>query len=161
LKLIKRYTDNVYLLFDNDAAGQEATIRALNTSYQNNIFPKKISFPAPYKDCDDVANSEEGKDVLAKSFKEAQDGFGATFNELKHSREYASPIEKQKILNTMFGLIQKMDNVSLQQHYVQVLADLIGSRSEIVEEQYKKFRRDEGRFSVQKVKQEPTYQLDR
>lgn len=161
LKLIKRYTDNVYLLFDNDAAGQEATIRALNTAYQNNIFPKKISFPAPYKDCDDVANSEEGKDVLAKSFKEAQDGFWATFNELKHSREYESPIEKQKILNTMFGLIQKMDNVSLQQHYVQVLADLIGSRSEIVEEQYKKFRRDEGRFSVQKVKQEPTFQLDR
>lgn len=73
LKLIKRYTENVFLLFDNDDAGQEATLRALNVAYQNSIFPKKINLPKEYKDCDDVANVENGKEILQQSMQEAQD----------------------------------------------------------------------------------------
>jgi len=73
LKLIKRYTENVFMLFDNDDAGQEATLRALNVAYQNSIFPKKITLPEAYKDCDDVANVENGKEILQQSMQEAQD----------------------------------------------------------------------------------------
>lgn len=56
IKLIKRYTPNIYLLFDNDKAGQEATVRALKTAYQQDIFPKIIQLPPPSKDADDLAN---------------------------------------------------------------------------------------------------------
>ncbi len=161
IKLIKKYTENVYLLFDNDAAGQEATIRALNISYQNNIFPKKISLPSEYKDCDDIANTTNGKEILQKSIQEAQDGFLATFQRLKQTKDFSSAIDKQKILNTMFGLIQKIDNMSLQQHYIQVLADLINSQYRPMEEQYTKFSRNEGKFTVPRQKKEETYQIDR
>jgi DNA primase len=161
LKLIKRYTENVYLLFDNDAAGQEATIRALNIAYQNNIFPKKIRLPLEYKDTDDLANISEGKEIINTSFKQAQDGFVATFHELKATNDLSSPIEKQKILNILFGLIQSMNNISMQQHYVQVMSDLIGSPFEITYEQYKKFSRDEGRFTQPRKKTETAYQIDR
>jgi len=143
LKLIKRYTENVYLLFDNDHAGQEATIRALNIAYQNNIFPKKIRLPQDYKDTDDLSNVSDGKEILASCFKEAQDGFVATFHELRDTNDMASPIEKQKVLNTLFGLIQVMNNVSMQQHYIQVMSDLIGSQFEVTYEQYRKFSKDQ------------------
>lgn len=161
IKLIKKYTENVYLLFDNDAAGQEATIRALNIAYQNNMFPKKISLPAEYKDCDDIANTTNGKEILQKSIQEAQDGFLATFQRLKETKDFSSAIDKHKILNLMFGLIQNINNVSLQQHYIQTMADLMGNPFEIMYEQYKKFTRDEGRFSIPREKKEETYQIDR
>ncbi len=45
LKLIKRYTEHVFLLFDSDEAGQEASLRALSLAYQNNIYPKIIRLP--------------------------------------------------------------------------------------------------------------------
>lgn len=45
IKLLKRYTDNLYLLFDSDSAGQAATLRALNIAYQYDLFPKKITLP--------------------------------------------------------------------------------------------------------------------
>ncbi len=161
LKLIKRYTENVYLLFDNDHAGQEATIRALNIAYQNNIFPKKIRLPQDYKDTDDLSNVSDGKEILASCFKEAQDGFVATFHELRDTNDMASPIEKQKVLNTLFGLIQVMNNVSMQQHYIQVMSDLIGSQFEVTYEQYRKFSKDQWRFLIPKRKAETTYQIDR
>lgn len=45
IKFIKRYSENIYLLFDNDSAGQQATLRALKLFYQQNIFPKIIRLP--------------------------------------------------------------------------------------------------------------------
>lgn len=161
LKLIKRYTENVYLLFDNDDAGQEATLRALNVAYQNSIFPKKITLPAPYKDCDDVANVENGRDILQQSMQEAKDWFVATFERLKQTKDFSSPIDKHKILNLMFGLIQNINNVSLQQHYVQTMADLMHSQFEVTYQQYRKFSTDEGRYSAPRKKVEASYQIDR
>ena len=45
IKLLKRYTDNLYFLFDNDSAGQTATLRALTIAYQYDLFPKQIILP--------------------------------------------------------------------------------------------------------------------
>jgi DNA primase len=45
IKLIKRYTENLFLIFDSDNAGQEASLKALTLTYQNNIFPKIITLP--------------------------------------------------------------------------------------------------------------------
>jgi DNA primase len=73
IKIIKRYTDNVYFLFDSDLAGQNATLRALGMTYQHDIFPKKIMLPEGYKDADDLANLPNGKEVWEQCFKQAKD----------------------------------------------------------------------------------------
>ena len=161
LKLIKRYTENVYLLFDNDSAGQEATIRALNVAYQNNVFPKVIHIPKEYKDMDELANIPQGKEILQQSFSAAQDGFVSTFQTLKASKDFSSPIEKQQILNTLFGLIQNINNVSLQQHYIQALADITHSPYEYLDRQYRNYCKNEGKFTRPREKKEVSYQIDR
>lgn len=61
----------------------------------------------------------------------------------------------------MFGLIQNINNVSLQQHYVQTMADLMNSPFEVMYQQYKKFSTDEGRYSAPRKKVEAKYQMDR
>jgi DNA primase len=61
IKLIKRYTDNAYFLFDNDDAGQKATLRALKIAYQHDMFPKLIDLPSRYKDVDELAQENDGK----------------------------------------------------------------------------------------------------
>lgn len=45
MKLLKRYTPNIYFLFDNDPAGIAAAQRALKVAYQNDIYPKMITLP--------------------------------------------------------------------------------------------------------------------
>ena len=53
LKLLKRHTEQVVLLFDNDTAGLEATIRALKVAYQADTYPRAFALPVDKKDVDE------------------------------------------------------------------------------------------------------------
>lgn len=147
MKLLKRYSDNIYFLFDSDQAWQNATIRALNIAYQHDIFPKKIKLPDWYKDADDLANLADWSEQFAKCFEQAEDWFTATFKQLKSNTDITSPIEKQKILNMLFGLVQNIDNISIQQHYIQTISDLINSPFEITRSQYNKYAKIDWAFA--------------
>jgi len=48
IKLLARYTKNVYILYDGDGAGQEASSRAIKVCLENGVFPKIIMLPQSY-----------------------------------------------------------------------------------------------------------------
>jgi DNA primase len=56
IKLLKRYTQDLCFLFDNDDAGRQATIKGIKIAYQHELYPNIINLPSTYKDLDDVAN---------------------------------------------------------------------------------------------------------
>lgn len=145
IKILKRYTDTVYFLFDGDSAGQNATQRALSLAYQQDLFPKQLILPPEFKDADDLANDPSGKEHFAQILASAEDGFSAVFSYIKTQYDITSPIDKQKILNILFGLVQKINNISLQQHYIQVISDKLNSPFEFTRSQYKQFSQNEGK----------------
>jgi len=61
--ILNRYTDNFYLLFDNDKAGQEGMENAIKR-YSSNASFKKINLPEKYKDIDEYLNDNENFDIL-------------------------------------------------------------------------------------------------
>lgn len=61
--LIKRYTDNIYLLFDNDKAGQLGANKAIKR-YSDSAFIKNIILPNKYKDVDEYLCSNSSADIL-------------------------------------------------------------------------------------------------
>lgn len=164
MKILKRYTENVFFLFDNDEAWEIATFRALKIAYQQNIFPKIIELSSDLKDIDELANQEHWKEMFDNILKKSKDGFSIYFNVLKNKRDMNSPIEKQKMMSKMFELILAVDNYAIQDHYIHILAENLGFAYEILNAEFKKFRKTEGAFEVkQKLKRkEPViYQLDR
>ncbi|MEI6673411.1 MAG: DNA primase [bacterium] len=163
VKLIKRYTEHVFLLFDSDSAGQDASLRALTLAYQHNIFPKMITLPEGYKDIDELANTEDGKKIFDKQRENSQDGFSVVFQNLKKKFDITSPIDKQKILNILFGLILNISNMPMQEHYIQVLGEKLGIGYEVMRAQYIQFAKNEGKFILQQTtkKTEKKYEIDR
>jgi len=162
IKILKRYTDTVYFLFDSDQAGQNATQRALSLTYQQDLFPKQLILPPEFKDADDLANSPSGKEHFAQILENAEDGFSAVFSYIKTQYDIKSPIDKQKILNILFGLIQKINNISLQQHYIQVISDTLSSPFEFTRSQYKQFTQNEGKIHTrQKIQKTNLYKPSR
>jgi len=123
IKILKRYTENLYLLFDNDKAGQQAAFRALKLCYHQDIFPKIVTLPETYKDVDDLANIETGKQLFETCLSDAQDGFIAMFERFRANSDMNSPIDKQKLINAMFEMIIAVGNVTIQEHYKQLLAE--------------------------------------
>lgn len=167
IKLIKRYTENVYLLFDNDQAGQQAILRSLKLFYQQNIFPKVIRLPHGVKDVDELANTPEGNSVFEMCLKNAQDGFLSVYIQLREHMDLTSPIDKQKLITTLFELILSVNSLTIQEHYKQLLAEKLGFAFEILDAQFKRFKVGDGKVLLmqqqrqqeQEVKQ--NYQLER
>jgi len=48
IKLLARYTKNVYILYDGDEAGYNASARAIKICLENGLFPKIIMLPENY-----------------------------------------------------------------------------------------------------------------
>lgn len=139
IKLLKRYTENLFLLFDNDKAWQQAAFRALKLCYNQDIFPKVISLPDGYKDVDNLANIEEGKQLFESVLNDAQDWFIAMFDRFRTNSDMSSPIDKQKLINAMFELIISVSNVTIQEHYKLLLAEKLWFAPEIIAIQFQKY----------------------
>ena len=163
-KLLKRYTENVYILFDNDDAWKNATVRALKIAYRENIFPKMIVLPDGFKDTDDIANDPNWKEIFEWCIKDAKDAFLQIFELLRQKYDMTSPIDKQKLFNEMFSLIACVDNYTIQEHYKQLLSDKVWLPYEVLSVQFKKYIKTDGKFEVAKrerVEKWPSRQPDR
>ncbi len=146
IKLIKRYTDTVYFLFDEDAAGQSAMQRALSISYKHDLFPKQLSLGENFKDVDELANHQSGNEIFKKVLEEGKDWFMWVFQQLKTQYDINSAIDKQKILNNLFDLILNIKSFSLQQHYIQEISDETNSLFEFTYKQFVSYKKSQTRF---------------
>jgi DNA primase len=149
-KLIKRYTDNVYILFDNDEAWKNATVRALKIAYRENVFPKMIVLPNEFKDVDDLANIDNGIDIFNSCIKDSKDAFLQIYELLRQKYDMSSPIDKQKLFNDMFSLIICVDNYTIQEHYKQLLADKVWLPYEVISLQFNKYVQTDWKFEMNK-----------
>ena len=167
VKLLKRYTENIYLMFDNDQAWQQATQRALKLFYQQNLFPKIISLPEPWKDIDEISNEENWKEIFTECLSKAEDWFIELYNRLRKNSDMTSPIDKQKLINTLFDVIISVNSLTIQEHYKDILAKKLGFAYEIIDTQYKRYKSTDWRIQViqnqriQENKQSEKYQLER
>ena len=153
-KLLKRYTENVYILFDNDDAWKNATVRALRIAYRENIFPKMIILPNGYKDTDDIANDPNWKEIFDWCIKNAKDAFLQIYELLRQKYDMTSPIDKQRLFNEMFGLIACVDNYTIQEHYKQLLAEKVWLPYEILSVQFQKYLKTDWKFELVKKERE-------
>ena len=163
-KLLKRYTENVYILFDNDDAWKNATVRALKIAYRENIFPKMIILPDGFKDTDDIANDPNWKEIFDWCIKNAKDAFLQIYDLLRQKYDMTSPIDKQRLFNEMFGLIACVDNYTIQEHYKQLLAEKVWLPYEVLTVQFKKYLKTDWKFELAKKEREdqkPSWQPDR
>lgn len=152
-KLIKRYTDNVYMLFDNDEAGRNATIRALKIAYRENIFPKMIVLPENVKDADDLANEAWWEEIFKTCISEAKDAFIQVYEMLRSKYDMSSPIDKLKLFNDMFSLIICVDNYTIKEHYKQLLAEKVWLPYAVIDNQFAKYVSTDGKFEIRKKAQ--------
>ena len=126
IKILKRHTENLYLLFDNDQAGREATFRALKLCYAQDLFPKIISLPDGFKDADELANNDNWTQLFQECIDKAADGFLEMFDRFRTSFDMNSPIDKTKLINKMFELIITINSQSSWNEKLEILANKLG-----------------------------------
>ena len=120
IRLLRRYTKNIYLLFDMDTAGESAMLRSIDILIEEgmNVF---------------VANLDEGEDPdsfirqnglesFHKRINESQDFFDYKLDVLKRRYDVKSVADKAQVSQEMITTITKFSNAIVQSEYTKRLA---------------------------------------
>jgi len=130
IRLLKRYTHNVVLVYDADAAGKLANLRGVDLLLEQEMEVKVINLPAG-ADPDSFVR-REGAKAFADMVSQAENFFEYKFKVLKEQYPLDTPQDRAKILHEMLASCKKVSNKLLQNQYLQLLADKFSMREEVL-----------------------------
>lgn len=130
VRLIKRHTNNIIMVYDGDSAGQMATMRALDIFIQESVNVKVVSMPAGF-DPDSFVR-KNGIGAFKEKINSAENLFDYKIKVLK-AQYNAKEIEgKSKIAGEMLLTVNKLNNAVLRSEYIKKLAEELSIREEVL-----------------------------
>ena len=121
IRLLKRFTNNIVILFDSDQAGQKATLRSLDLIIQEDMRVRVVQLPSGF-DPDNYIH-KYGRERFHNEIKNARDLFDYKLNLLVSKFDLQSMEGKAKIAEEMLPTIFKMKNAILKSGYLKRLAE--------------------------------------
>jgi DNA primase len=136
IRLIKRLTCNVVIIYDADEAGQAASLRGLDLLVSEGLFVKIASLPEGM-DPDSYVR-KHGSDGLLKIIDSAQNLFDYKLKLLLDKFNPAESEDKTKIATEMLPTIKRIENSVLRSDYIKRLSKaLFVSEDDLLEEMEK------------------------
>jgi DNA primase len=130
-ELLKRYSKQVYLLFDSDRAGLRATFRAGDTLLAEGLHPSVVTLP-PSEDPDSVVR-EQGAEGLRAYVGDAVDILDRKLQILEE-HDYFSSIERTRnAVDRLLPTVRAARDPTLRDIYVAKVADKTRVRREPLE----------------------------
>jgi len=119
-KLLKRFTGKVYICFDGDTAGINATYKALEILLSNNFEVKIVNLPNG-TDPDTILKSS-GKDALVELIHKAEDLLDYLFVALRRKYDLGSPFGINGFVQEILAIISKINNNLVRTSYASILS---------------------------------------
>jgi len=140
LNLLKRYSDNLILAFDMDAAGDNATKKGIDLA-ESQSFNIKVINSYVEKDPAEIIleNPKNWKESLEKARTIMDFYFDSTFAKFDLCPEgyKSNPKDKKEIGRIILPAIKRLQNKIEQSHWVQKLAEKLGVSQEAVLQELK------------------------
>ncbi len=141
LNILKRHTDNLFLAFDMDFAGDAATKRAIDLAQTQKFNLKIIKIPKGNDPADLMsANPEDFKEAIKKALSVFEFYFEDAFSRFDENE----PEGRKKISEYLLPIIKRINNKIEQFSWIQKLANRLKVREEVVEEELKKTKIESG-----------------
>jgi len=121
VRLIKRFTNNVILIYDADKAGQSATVRGLEALLAEDMRIGIVELPEGH-DPDSYVRERDGGD-LDRLIAKPTGIFEYRLRSLKRQYDPSDPHSKVKIAGEMLAMISMFGNEMLKSEYTRRLAD--------------------------------------
>jgi DNA primase len=122
-RLIKRYTYNVVMVYDPDAAGQIATLRSLDIFIEEEMNVKVLALPEGFDP--DLFVRKKGIESLTNQIEKAENLFDYKLRILRQQHNINEPQGKAKIVSEILPMIKKFKNKILISEYIKKLSQEI------------------------------------
>ena len=123
-KILKRYTDNVVISYDGDAAGQNATIRGLEILRDAGLNVKVIKLPDGL-DPDDVIK-KHGKSAYEKLISEAKLLIDYKLDVLKSRFDTSTTSGRREFVDSAIKVIREVEKSFEQEELLKQLSQMSG-----------------------------------
>ena len=147
-RLIKRFTENVVVLYDGDSAGQSGTLRSLDIFIEEDMNVRVAALPSG--DDPDTFVRAKGIGALTLAVKDADNLFDYKLKVLKAAHDAAEPEGKKRITSEMLPTLKKIKNEVLRQDYLRRLAEEIHTDEKALQAELKKIR-DENTYEYRGI----------
>lgn len=122
IKLLKRYSNNIAIAFDADAAGQNAAKRGIDLALEQGMNIKIIQIPAGCgKDADECLKKDPA--VWFKAVAGAKEVMEWYFASVLAGADKHDPKQKQKIADALLAEIIRLPYAVERDHWLKKLAD--------------------------------------
>ncbi len=140
VRLIKRYTKNVVMLYDGDSAGEAASLRGLDLFVQEGLSVKVATLPKGYDPDSFVRN--KGVPEFNLLVETASDLFDYKLGILVSRYGLRETSAKPKICAEMLPTIARVKDAVLKFEYIKRLAERLQVREEALLSELKKVKSD-------------------
>ena len=118
--LLKRFADEVLLLYDSDEAGIKAALRAIPILKEAGL-PAKVVRLKPYKDPDEFIKAQ-GKEAFQKRLDEAMNSFYFEIEVLEQNYDLQDPEGKTKFFNEIAKKLLQFTEKLERNNYIEAIA---------------------------------------
>ena len=119
--MIKRYTSEVFLAYDNDDAGKKAALRAIEILRKYDITQKVVSLE-PYKDPDEFIKNM-GVEAYEERIRDALPGRIFEIQQMERGYNLSDPDEKTKFMHAAAGHLAGIEDSIERANYVEAIAE--------------------------------------
>ncbi len=130
-KLLKRYAEKGYLLFDSDEAGMKATLRTIEILENNDLQVEVLELPAG-NDPADIIAAQDGVSVLQKLLESPINGFQYILKRALTLFDASTPYGKERVLNSIFPYLRRIKTQVKQYGYLEMLADALRVDKDVI-----------------------------
>ena len=123
-RLLKRYSQNIFISYDGDAAGAKATVRGLDILESESLAVKVISLPSG-KDPDDVIKAN-GAEFYKQLISDAAPLYDYKLSLIKSKYDLEQTDEKRQYVSEMLSAIRAVESAAVREEYLKRLRDESG-----------------------------------
>ncbi len=119
--LLKRFSESIFIYYDSDKAGIEATMRAIEKMFEQNINPRIIAV-SDAKDPDELIR-QKGLKAFVQFQAQANDGFKFLLAKFAQDYDLKIPERKNQAIERLMTFIEKFNEPIIQDEYIRAAAD--------------------------------------
>ena len=140
-RILKRYTDQVIIAFDSDAAGQKATLRSIEILLPLSFNIKVLNMPQN-SDPDTIFNNS-GKQGIEELVKSALPFIDYILAQAMSQHDTTTPWGKNQVVDIVLQFISKIKSPVLRSTYSSQLAHKLSLPDNAVFQELNKFRKQD------------------
>lgn len=149
VRLLNRFTERVYLMFDPDNAGVEATFAAAKTIFASGNYPEVVAF-------DDNLDPDEyvlqyGSDKIKNLINNSTSVVKFIVSWYRSNRMLSSVVDRMSLLKKLVDIVVSISKPVLQSEVIKEIAVELGFNEQAIRTELRKYKKRAENINVQSI----------